>query len=282
MRTNLSRLQFLPVLATLALAACMPESTQVADPQTSQPQTDRTPGVYMGPQELIVAGLAREADEKPVRVAKREVSGPQAGLSKAAAGAREYLTFDDPEALELIPSDGYVRNKILGARGYQQDVGGTKMIVWMSEGPGKGFAPPINPGRGFVATDSFSYQLDWSFKCIRSDGTGGMVRHRGSCGSIPSTLDRWAYSEQGNTWFAIKGQRGGEWDRFDLHYLEVLGEMPIQLWYHGRGGWRFYAALAPGAWEFQVPVDLDEIQIRAWDSGFWSRYAVDDIQVSLR
>lgn len=272
----LGRALSLPILATAVLTACMPESTQVENPQPPQSRTDRASGAFMGPEELVAAGLAREAAGVPIRLAPQDFPEAHPGLPKAAVGAKELLTFDDPWALVLFPNtSGYVSHP-----GYQQDVEGTNMMVWMSEGPGKGFAPA--PRRLQPApTDTFSYSLEWTFKCIRADGNGGQRVSGGACGSLPSTLDRWHEAQQGDTWLAIKGMRGGVRDRINLHRIEVRGDVPVTIWINTRSGWRYWPSLGKGRWTLPGATDIDEIQIRAASGLHNEPYSVDDIEVSL-
>ena len=251
----------------LTMTACMSGQDAASAPAVQAPDAPA-----FNDKALLAEGLAHAATGQPLPLADREAPALPP-LAKAAAGSPVNISFSDPAALALIPSNN---STFIYWPGYIQSFGAsTWLYVWMSKGPGTAFIPYNDPGGNH-------FHIAWDGICLRTDGTMGVTGAGGACNALPANQPRYQGAMFGYDWLAAYAQTSGKGRvPFNLTKIRVKGAYPISLWFKtSAGGWFFWNSLAPGYWSLPGATNITEFHIASTSRKAAEQYSLDDIEVS--
>jgi hypothetical protein len=215
---------------------------QAADPVTVPAKADLP----------AASGFPEAREAQPPVLATESV-----GLAKTA-GTATYLHFGDRTSCTWAPNP--CQNSFAIWPGYIQSTGYNEWgYVWMSDGPG---TPAIPYSRSTTVSESAKhYHIDGLYNPAIE----------------PNPRATFMY---GTDWIYVFMQRSGVGQiNFDLMQINVLGTVPVNIYYKdAAGGWWQWASLAPGRWN-TLAYNIREVHISSASHSKYDRPIIDDIQV---
>ncbi len=255
------------------LAACMTQEDGTSVERTTESRLESENPAF-NPEELLRQGLAKEAPDAPIFLGNNASEEADASsLAKTAAGPSVNITFQDPNALALIPN---VNSTFVLWPGYIQSIKNSSFLyVWMSTG---------GPGTGLIPYGTGShYHISWDNFCVNSQGVSGVKVNNVCTTPLPSNLNRYHIAMFGNEWLSAYSKKSGVAGtvNFNLTGIRVKGTVPISLWFKtSNNQWRYWNSLSPGRWTLPGATNIKEFQIAATSRKSSDKYSVDDIVVS--
>ena len=177
-------------------------------------------------------------------------------LSKPAAAT--YLHFGDRTACTWNP--GICQTSGVWWPGYIQNAGGdTWLYAWQSSGPwtnplGNQPTSEFNPHFHILGLQNAANEPNPLHTAMRGDW--------------------WS-------WFAVK--RGNARVNFDLTQINVLGTVPVIIWFKTAAGQGLqWSRLGPGRWNLPGAANIQEVHIRAASGNRADIFKIDDLQITPR
>jgi hypothetical protein len=175
-----------------------------------------------------------------------------------SAGTATYLHFGDKTACTWNPDickysmvfwPGYIQSTGAGEWGY----------VWMSNGP---WTEPIG-------TQPFS-ELSKHYHILGLADPASEPN--------PAATAMW-----GDWWMWVSMQRNSARVNFDLTQINVLGTVPVRIWYKDAAGYGWqWSSLGPGRWNLPGATNIQEVHISSASGAHADRFKIDEIRVTSR
>jgi len=199
--------------------------------------------------------------EKRTSEAQPAVLASESGALAKTAGSTGYLTFQDRTSCNWNPN--ICSNSFVVWPGYIQNVGGDWGYVFMSNGP---WTSVLGPNAGTSP----------------SEGS----RHFHIMGLMDPKLEPTPHATFmfGTDWMYVYMQRSGVGRiNFDLTQINILGTVPVRIWYKDANGYGWqWSSLPPGRWNLPGATNIQEVDISSASGRSTDQPEIDDIQVTGR
>ena len=266
------------ILSSFVFTQCQQEENEI-HPHNHQDHEEEHPKIVSVPTkdlpEMVFPDPEEASspiiDDRLVNEAARIFPASNNDNGNARTQAFDFVNFDDPNALSLIPD--YAKFSVASAPFYIQPVEN----VWfhVKENNGNGYNPDFtsNYGHYHLGYQTFSPIINWNNGSVWKFINGQLFLVQ------PLAEPRTLSSHWGNQWIKIYAyDYNSDHIPFEFWGIKVI-EGPVEVWLQKLdGSWSKWSSLGEATWSFDYARDVKQILISGVGS---DSFTIDNIKVKM-